>query len=461
MASEKVVKMKRTGNTAKVLFAIFILYILIFGIITFSKKAEKTYEVHAGSLAADQTYTGFIIRDEMVVNSAYAGNLNYYVRESTRVKKDDIIYTVDETGRVAALLEEINNGDNSLASDDVADIKDMLSMYKTEYDRNNFYQVYDLKVNIDSTVLRATNQALVNNLDALIEKTGSSALFQMVSTDRTGIVQYTIDGYEDVTIDSFQEEMLNGSNYKSQNLYMQDVTVKGSPVYRLITDETWQIVFKLTAEEIDKYQLNNKTSVTVNFKKNKIRVAAGFSIINRDGAYYGVLELKDYMLRFASDRYVDFEISTSSYEGLKLPVSAITEQNFFVVPIDYITTGGNSTDEGFLCEYYNESGGKVTEFKKAKIYYRDDKYCYVHTDSLSSGYVLLRTGSQDTYTVGEKKPLTGVFCVNTGYTVFRRIEVVEQGKEYCVAKKGISYGISLYDRILLDAEGKTEGEMIY
>lgn len=464
MASNKVIKMKKSGKTAKILFAIFILYIFIFGIIAFSKKAEKTYEVHAGSLASDQTYTGFIIRNETVVNSEYAGNVNYYVREGTRVKKDDIIYTVDETGRVSALLEELNNGENSLSSNDLSDIKSMLSMYKKEYDINHFDQLYDLKVNIDSTVLRATNQALIDNLDTLIEKTGSADLFKMIEADRTGIVQYTLDGYEGTKLDDFNASMLDKSEYKAQNLYLQDMAVKGSPIYRLITDEKWQIVFKLTSEEIDKYQLNNKTSINVSFKKNKVKAIAGFSIINKDGNYYGVLSLQDYMLRFANDRYVDFEISTSSYEGLKLPVSAITEQNFFVVPSEYITSGGGSNDEGFLCEYYNESGAKITEFIKADIFYNDNKFCYVHTDSLSSGYVILpveNSGKTESYTVGEKKLLTGVFCVNTGYTVFKRVEIVEQGKEYCISKKGVSNGISLYDRILLDAEGKKEGDMIY
>lgn len=461
MANTKVVKMKRTGSVAKVLFVIFILYILIFGIITFSKKAEKTYEVHSGSLSADTSYKGFIIRNEEVVNSAYAGNVNYYVHEDTRVKKGDTIYTVDETGRVAALLEELNNGENSLAKDDIADIKSMLNMYKFNYEGNNFSAVYNLKMDIDSTILRATNRALIDNLDTLIDKTGSANLFQLVGAEKTGIVEYTIDGYEGVTLDSFEPAMLDSSNYKSENLYMQDITVKGNPVYRLVTDEVWYIVFELSSSDIDRYQLSNKSAITVNFKKNKVKVTTGFSLMNRDGKSYGVLELKDYMVRFAGDRYVDFEISTTSYEGLKLPVSAITELNFFVVPNEYITTGGNSTDEGFMCEYYNENGSKVTEFKKARIYYRTDKECYVHPDSLSAGYVLLKPDSTDTYTVGEKKPLKGVFCVNTGYTVFRRVEIVEQGREYCIAKKGISYGISLYDRILLDCEGKSEGEMIY
>ncbi len=463
MASKKVVKMKKASSTAKVLFAILVLYVLIFGIITFSKKAEKTYEVKSGNLAVDNSYTGFVIRSEEIVNSTYAGNVNYYVKQDSRVKAGDTIYTVDETGRVAALLEEINKGDNSLAEDDVADIRHTLNTYKFAYDSNNFDRLYDLKLELDSTVLRATNQALIDKLDTLIEQTGSSNLFQMVPADKTGIVQYTIDGYEGVTLDSFTKDMMATDDYKSQNLYMQDIVVKDNPVYRLITDETWYLVFELSTEEIDKYQLNGKTTVNVNFKKDKISAVADFSIMTKDDTKYGVLKLRDYMIRFADDRYVEFELYTASAEGLKIPVSALTEENFYVIPVEYLTNGGtNGAEQGFMCEYYNESGGKVTEFIEVPIFYNDGKLCYVSEKNLSAGYVIQPTDKiKESLVVAHNAPLTCVFCVNTGYTVFKRVEILEQGKEYCIVKKGIMNGLSVYDRILLDAEGKVSGEMIY
>ena len=57
--------------------------------------------------------------------------------------------------------------------------------------------------------------------------------------------------------------------------------------------------------------------------------------------------------------------------------------------------------------------------------------------------------------------LKGVYCVNTGYTVFKRIEILDQNNEYYVVKKGVSHGISVYDHIVLDAEKYTENQMIY
>ena len=55
---------------------------------------------------------------------------------------------------------------------------------------------------------------------------------------------------------------------------------------------------------------------------------------------YGKLDFDKYMVQFASDRFVNFEIQTAQATGLKIPVSAVTTKNFYLVPQDYLTNGG-------------------------------------------------------------------------------------------------------------------------
>jgi hypothetical protein len=57
--------------------------------------------------------------------------------------------------------------------------------------------------------------------------------------------------------------------------------------------------------------------------------------------------------------------------------------------------------------------------------------------------------------------LKGVYNVNKGYAVFRRIEVLEENKEYAVIKKGTEQGVSLYDHIALNASLASESSVIY
>ena len=42
----------------------------------------------------------------------------------------------------------------------------------------------------------------------------------------------------------------------------------------------------------------------------------------------------------------------------------------------------------------------------------------------------------------------GVYNINRGYTVFRRIEILSSNDEYYTIKKGTDYGLSVYDHIV-------------
>ena len=54
-----------------------------------------------------------------------------------------------------------------------------------------------------------------------------------------------------------------------------------------------------------------------------------------------------YMAQFIMDRFIEFEIQQPQAKGLKIPVTAVTEKNFYMVPKSYAAQGGDSTDIGF------------------------------------------------------------------------------------------------------------------
>ena len=69
--------------------------------------------------------------------------------------------------------------------------------------------------------------------------------------------------------------------------------------------------------------------------------------------------------------------------------------------------------------------------------------------------------SSDRFVVGPVEKLRGVYCVNTGYTVFKLVEVIDGNNECYILKQSLSHGVSIYDRIILDADKYSENEMIY
>lgn len=457
-----VIRYRRKPKAAAIIFAVIIIYIICFVVMYVSKSKVQTYEVDMGSLTTNDSFTGIAVREEKVYDSSYSGNINYYQREGTKVKTNDTIYTVDETGRVAEILSQYSvGGGNSLSETALSTIKTTLNNFKTDYDGSNFSAVYDLKSDLNSTVLQALNENLMANLEEIVESTGSTNLFQTIKSDTSGVVVYSTDGYEEVTQDTVTSDMFDRTKYSKNSLKSESIMVSGNPAYKLVTSEEWYILFPLTSEDISKNNLTSKTSMTIKFKKDNITTTGGFSIVTRDGNSYGKILLDKYMIRYATDRFLDIELVSSGSNGLKIPASAAVEQEFYTIPKEYLTTGGNKSDYGFVTEGYDSEGQLVSRFVQADIYKTTDTHCYVNKDTFSAGTVIVKTDSTDKFIVGPVDKLKGVYCVNTGYTVFEVIEVIDSNNEYYIVKQGVAYGVSIYDRIVLDAEKYTENEMIY
>lgn len=460
--TKKIVKYRRKPKIAVAIFALVLVYVISFIFIYLSKSKVRTYEVESGTLTTNAGFTGIIIRDETVYNSEYSGNINYYQKEGSRVKVGDTLYTVDETGRVSEILSQYNtSNENSLSKESLATIKSMLGNFRTDYNGNNFDEIYNLKADINATVLHAMNESIMENLDDIISKTGSENLFRTINCENTGIIAYYIDGFEELTCETVKAEDFNTSTYEKTNLKSEKLIVSGNPAYKLINSEDWYIMIPLTKEDIDLYDLADKDAVSIKIKKDNISTTANFSIINSGDKYYGKISLNRYMLRYATERFLDIEIGTASDSGLKIPSSAVTENEFYTIPKEFLTKGGNSNDYGFICESYNSSGEAVVKFVAADIYKSTDELCYVSKKDFEPGATIVMPDSSKKYTVGPVDKLKGVYCINTGYTSFKLIDIIDQNNEYYIVKKGISHGISTYDRILLDAYNYSDNQMIY
>ena len=59
------------------------------------------------------------------------------------------------------------------------------------------------------------------------------------------------------------------------------------------------------------------------------------------------------------------------------------------------------------------------------------------------------------------RTLQGVYNINKGYTQFRQINILYQNEEFTLVEEGTSYGLTVYDRIVLNGEAVSEDEVVY
>lgn len=454
----KVAKYRRPlpVKTGMLIFSLIFLCMLYYVYAYFSSTRISPYEVQAGSIVVDNTCEGLALRQEDIVYADGSGYISYYARAGERVAGSSNVYTLDETGQVINTLTASLDGE-ALDADSLNSLKTSMEAYESSISRTSFSQVYDFKSRMENQILSVMNDRLIAQADALEEETGGT--FNFVKATEAGIIEFYTDGYEGVTKDTFTNDMLDSTSYEKRDLSQADIVNAGDPVYKLVTDETWNIIIPLDDEKLE--ALADKSSVSIRFLKNNLETTAGIEIMRRDGLAYGVLSLSNYMVDFAEDRYVQVELKLSQIEGLKIPATAIIEKQFYTIPVGYVTTGGDDDSDGFLRETYMEDGSTSTVFVPTTIYETTDEVYYVDCNDFSPGDYIVKPDSEERYQIGTTASLKGVYNINRGYAVFRKVNILYESGEYCIVEQGSTYGLSIYDHIVLDSKAVKEEEIIY
>lgn len=457
----KVIMIRRSRNDiGKLIFGVIFLYLLINIFIYMGHEKIQFYEVAEGGIVNDRPYTGLILRNEQVYNAENSGYINYYLREGKRASVGSRIYSLDETGHLDALLKENGVENQELSDENLTDLKKQLSSFVTSRSQEDFGAIYDVRYMLESAVMEYSSFSALDQLDRIAGESG--IVFEQVVSPVSGVVSYGFDSYEDLKPEDVEMASFDRSSYTKTFHKSGDLIESGTPAYKIASSENWSVVFPLTDEDRTLYA--DKTSLMVEFKEHNIETTAAFSVfMGKDGAAFGKLDFNKYMAQFITDRFVNFEIRQDQARGLKIPVSAVTEKNFYQIPRDFVTQGGDSTDNGVNKEVY-DANGTTAVFTPIEIGFDDEQFCYVavqENGSLKAGDYIVKPDSQERFQIGSTRALKGVFNINKGYTVFKEIEILDSNSEYYTIKKGASYGLAVYDHIVQDASLVTEGQILY
>lgn len=460
-SNKKVVKYRRPFNIniGVIIFVIIFIY-LIFNVFSYMTTTHISfYEVEQGTMAENNVYRGLVLRSEQVVNSAYTGALNYYVKESARIGYGNLVCSVDENGDVSKKINDANKNSSTLDADSLLAIEESILEFRSSYDATSFYHVYSFKEDVDSALNEALSLGALNDISDYAATAQNNNTFHQVYSDTPGILAYYTDGFENVTTDNFTADMFDEAAYVKTNLKQNAAVNAGEPMYKLINSELWNIVVPIS--ETLAAELSDDDTLKLRFVVDDKTAYATYTIEASDGQYYLLLTLRNSMVRYAKERFLEIELLLSEETGLKIPNSAITEKEFFTIPISYFVKGGDSDADGILVERISDKGKSTTEFVSPTIYYETDDYYYIDSEDVTSGEKIVKPNSSETYTVGsDTDKLKGVYNVNKGYTVFKQIDLLYQSSEYTIVKTGTTYGVALYDHIALDSTTVKENELL-
>lgn len=439
-------------NIGTIIFGAIFIYIIISILLYITANHVTSYQVTSGPLAKNQTYTALAVRSESVVTADTSGYITYYAREDAKIKKSGVIYGIGSSRQTA--------GASTLTDETLSGILKNMRKFSSGFSSTDFHDTYTFKYEMEGEIL---GNSLLNAPDTttLDEKSGTMTIGdQTINTAAAdGVITYSTDGYEDFDCANITADALDEKAYVKTDLKTSSEVKAGDQIYKLVNSEKWSIVIPLTARQI--VQLDSDSKVRVKFLKDGISQVGDLTILTMtDGKYYGKIDFTNGMIRYVDDRFLNVELVTNKQTGLKIPVSSIVNKTFYTIPDEYATVGGDSNNAGFLRITTDEKGNESTEFVEATLYeHRDGKY-YVDTSEFKAGDVILRDQSNtDRYIVGTSDTLEGVYSMNKGYAVFRKVVILDKNEEYCIVEKGTDYGIAQFDYIVLDSSQVKENEI--
>ena len=441
-------------NVGVVIFAFIFIYMVASVVIYMGKEEVHIYEVVEGSLtdSAYADYSALILRNEVVTTSDTAGYIHYYVRDGRKVGKGDLVYTIDETGRMLELFDQ-NTGESSLPSEDLQEFKAEAAQFSLSYDPMDFAEVYDMKASMQSTLLEYVNANALEDLAGQLTS-GDMANFVKAYATQSGVISAVLDGLEELTPEEVKAEHFDTTAYPKSILSSGQGVESGTPVYRTVENEEWYLIFSLDESDVARFQGRDQLSLSI--KGSSLELTGGFSMyVGADGGTYGKITLSRYLVQFINKRYVTIQIQMDNVTGLKIPESAVVYKNFFKVPLTYLTENGE-----LLIESYAEDGTVSVEKATPVTFSYEEEYCYLDASDYKAGLHVLREDSTDRFQLAQTVNLPGVYNVNKGYTIFRKIQILEESEEYLIISKSES-SVSVYDHIVLNGSLVAEGDIIY
>lgn len=429
-------------NIGTIIFVILFIYLFATLILYITRKHVETYQVISGPLSGNDTYTALIGRDESVIQSSSEGYVNYFINGTQRVSNSELICIVSDSENLTS--------STTIDNADYIKLRELTSQTAKSFDNQKFSEIYDLQYNISNILW-----------DSQLNSTEAGNLY---SSTGDGMASVYTDGYEYFNEEDLTADMGQNLDYKPKKLNNQEKVSVGTPLYRMINSEEWSIYFPITDEQTIK--LASIENIKVKFLTDNNTETGKLTFFQNGTQRFGKITFTSGMYRYINERFVDVEIVSNMQTGLKIPTSSIVTKKFYTIPAEYLTSSGDDNDVGFLKEKTDDSGNKSTVFVSATLYAStkddsgNDELYYIDMGIFNDGDIIVKPDSSDKYTVNETAELEGVYCVNRGYSVFRKISVIDKNSDFCIVEEGTSYGLSLYDYIVKDGSSVKENDIV-
>ena len=336
-------------NKLYVIITSILLVIIAVVLAYYIKTSSKQYLVQKGEIENSEIVNGFVVKDEVTISKDQSKILVPVISENTRVSKGDIIatYKGEEYKNYEQTLNEMDKEILEL-------MKDLPAVYSSEADtiegyinsliksseqETSYNKMQEYKQKINSYISRRAN--IIGSLSptgakvkSLIQKRNDYEERAKKSNDniiasKGGIVLYSADGLEN----NLKSKNIDKYTYDNIEKVIKENKVKDNTKIKIVNNYEAYIVIRADIKNL-KYMVEGFNYKLRLIENNNIEIDTTlYKYINQEEYVDVYFKVTNQIEELVNIRDSEFEVVWDSYEGLMIPVEAITSKD----NISYVT----------------------------------------------------------------------------------------------------------------------------
>ncbi|WP_312811240.1 HlyD family efflux transporter periplasmic adaptor subunit [Sedimentibacter sp.] len=290
---------------------------------------------------------GIIVKDERIYNATLDGSVTYYYEEGSKVKQGQLIANLNTDSnsvqinkQIAEIEAAINskkkNSESAASTESLALYEDNIqaSILKSELDN-----MYDIVGQVDNNGALSVNQDIYDSYDINQLENMKKDLEKSISTNKVpyysakaGIITYKIDGLEEVyNIDDVYNLTASSTlkkEYTTSDKFNKETVSANEGILKIIRNFDYYIAATVDNEKAKLFTEDKYIKTRIHSDGHYHEVWGFIKKINY-GSEQSVLILyfDDYFYKIYDKRYVDLELITDIYEGIKINTKSLTEKD--------------------------------------------------------------------------------------------------------------------------------------
>ncbi len=337
---KKIVKKKLIMNILFITVSLYILYAVYLIIRT----PTDTVTVENGTLTAEESSNGYIIRDETVVKGKnYKNGINQIILEGEKAAKKQTIFRYygteetklqDEINELNQKIQKALEKENTFQSSDIKNLDNQIdSNFQDLKNINDVKNLFEYKKQLSEIMLKKATIAGENSksgsyIKSLMEKKSKYEKkliegSEYIVAPKSGIVSYRVDGLEKVLkTDGFED--LTEKKLDELDIKTGQIVSSSNEEAKVINN--FEVYIATVLDSLPAKQAETGKSVLITLSSGEeVNAIIHYTKVQENGKVLIVFKVNTLTDELRSYRKISFNITWWSVSGKKVPNDSILE----------------------------------------------------------------------------------------------------------------------------------------